>query len=497
MSPMPPVPPVPMGTRPDAAKSWPSPSSDEAALRAIAHAGQPLTGAPGELDDLVEEMGAARFALLGEATHGSHEFYETRAALTRRLIESHGVNAIAVEADWPDAWRVNCYVRGLPGGPDGRMDTHGAAALASFMRFPAWMWRNTVVLEFIEWLRAYNEGLPGDEQVGFYGIDLYSLYGSIDIVLRELGRTDPAAAARARARYACFEHFHQSTQAYAYAAHFDMAQTCEDAVVAQLVELQRAHSEALAKGERDRGRSLAHGPATDDVDARFHAEQNARVVRNAERYYRHMFGSRVSSWNLRDEHMAETIDALDGHLRTRRGGRPPKLAVWAHNSHLGDARATEMGAQGELNLGQLLRQRHGHDVFSLGFSTYTGTVTAAPAWGEPAQTEKVRPGLPDSTEGLLHEALFQAGGAPRLLLPLRGRAELAQALATPRLQRAIGVVYAPHTERQSHYFHARLPAQFDALLHIDTTRALEPLASAPLGVEAAPEEVPETYPSGT
>ena len=478
---------MPASTRLDAAIRS---SQDQAALLAIAHAGQPLSGAPGELDALIAEMGEARFTLLGEATHGSHEFYETRAALTRRLVESHGVNAIAVEADWPDAWRVNCYVRGLPGGPGGRMDTHGAAALGGFKRFPAWMWRNTVVLEFIEWLRAYNEGLPRDEQVGFYGLDLYSLYGSIDIVLRELDRTDPAAAARARDRYACFEHFRESTQAYAYAAHFDMAQSCEDAVVAQLVELQQAHGETLA-------RSLRDGQRDGDGDARFHAEQNARVVRNAERYYRHMFGSRVSSWNLRDQHMAETLDALDVHLQTRRGGRPPKIAVWAHNSHLGDARATEMGDQGELNLGQLLRQRHGREVFALGFSTYTGTVTAAPAWGEPAATEKVRPGLPDSIEGLLHEASFHASGAPRLLLPLRGRAELAQALATPRLQRAIGVVYAPQTERQSHYFHARLPSQFDALLHIDTTRALEPLASAQLGVEAAPFEVPETFPSGT
>jgi erythromycin esterase-like protein len=484
--------------------------SDQATLRAIAHAGQPLTGAPAELDELVTQMGAARFALIGEATHGSHEFYETRAAITRQLIESHSLNAIAVEADWPDAWRVNCYVRGLPGGPEGRADTHGAAALGGFSRFPAWMWRNTVVLEFIEWLRAYNEGLPGDEQVGFYGIDLYSLYGSIDTVLRELDKTDPAAAARARARYACFEHFRGNTQAYAYAAHFETAETCEDAVVAQLVELQQAHSAALAHGLRSAGSgagkhadmpaSVKGHPNDGDhagIDARFNAEQNARVVRNAERYYRHMFGSRVSSWNLRDQHMAETIDALDLHLRSRRGGRPPKLAVWAHNSHLGDARATEMGERGELNLGQLLRERHGREVFTLGFSTYTGTVTAAPGWGEPAQTERVRPALPDSTEGLLHEVLFHTSGAPRLLLPLRDQPELASALEAPRLQRAIGVVYAPQTERQSHYFDARLPEQYDALIHIDTTRALEPLASAPLGNELAPNEVPETYPSGT
>ena len=465
-------------------------ASDQAALLAIAHTAQTLTGAEGELEGLVEQMGAARFALMGEASHGTHEFYETRAALTRRLIESHGVNAVVVEADWPDAWRVNRYVRGQSGAPDGRNDTHGAAALEGFQRFPAWMWRNTVVLEFIEWLRAFNDGLPPDERVGFYGLDLYSLFASTGSVLRYLDQADPAAAARARSRYACFDHFRENSQAYAYAAHFDMSQSCEDAVVAQLAELQRSHSQRLAQGLASDERFGA------DADARFNAEQNARVVRNAEAYYRSMFGSRVSSWNLRDEHMAETVDALDVHLQTRRGGRPPKLVVWAHNSHLGDARATEMGAQGELNLGQLLRQRHGREVFTLGFSTYTGTVTAAPGWGEPAATERVRPGLPDSTEALLHDALFHTSGAPALLLPLRGKPELASALAAPRLQRAIGVIYAPHTERQSHYFHARLPDQFDALLHIDTTHALEPLASAAQADEAVHVEMPETFPSG-
>ena len=461
---------------------------DQAALLAIAHAAQTLSGAEDELEGLVEQMGAARFALIGEASHGTHEFYETRAALTRRLIESHAVNAVLVEADWPDAWRVNCYVRGLPGAPDGRADTHCAAALGGFQRFPAWMWRNTVVLEFVEWLRAYNEGLPPDERVGFYGLDLYSLFGSTGMVLRYLDRADPAAAARARSRYGCFDHFRENTQAYAYAAHFDMTQSCEDAVVEQLVELQRVRSERLTA-------DVADG----DADAHFNAEQNARVVRNAERYYRSMFGSRVSSWNLRDQHMAETVDALDAHLQKRRGGRPPKFAVWAHNSHLGDARATEMGEQGELNLGQLLRERHGREAFLLGFTTYTGTVTAAPGWGEPVATERVRPGLPDSIEALLHEALFHAGGAPSLWLPLSGKPELASALAEPRLERAIGVIYAPHTERQSHYFHVRLPEQFDALIHIDTTHALEPLASAAAAGDAQQQEkreMPETYPSG-
>ena len=471
---------MPLHTRSDIPNRSPL---DQAALQAIAQAAQPLTGAPREFDDLAAQMGAARFALMGEATHGSHEFHEARAAITRRMVESHGVNAIAVEADWTDAWRVNCYVRGLPAIPGGRADTHGAAALEGFARFPAWLWRNTVLLEFIEWLRAYNEGLPPDERVGFYGMDLYSLFASIDIVLHALDQADPAAATRVRARYAGFDHLREDTQAFAYATHFDMAPGLEDAVVAQLMARLRNHGRQLAEAV---AAVVAVGALPrDDVDAGFNAGQHARVLPGAEAYYRGMFGPRIAAWNLRERHMAETLDALDVHLQTRRDGRAPKFAVWAHSMHLGDARATAMGLEGERSLGQLLRQRHGRDVFVLGFSTYTGAVTAASGWGAPARAERLRPGLPDSVEGLLHETLFHTSGAPGLVLPLCDQPGLSGALAEPRLQRAIGVVYAPHTERQSHYFDTRLPDQFDVLVHIDTTHALEPLASAPLGARWA------------
>ncbi len=442
--------------------------ADEAVRR---HA-VPLADSVADDEALLALFSGCRFALLGEASHGSDEFYRERAALTQRLIVEHGVDAVAVEADWPDASRVNRYVRGIGS------DASGEAALADFERFPSWMWRNVVVLDFIEWLCTYNAALAPERRVGFYGLDLYSLFASIAAVLAYLDRTDPAAARRARNRYACFERFAEDSQAYGFATRFDLDASCEQAVVAQLREM-------IA-----RGGELAGGSAEgdDDDDALFHAEQNARLVMHAEAYYRAMFGSRVSSWNLRDRHMAETLDALDGHL-SRRAGRPARIAVWAHNSHLGDARATEMGERGELNLAQLVRERHGAAAVLLGFSTHHGTVTAASDWGDPAETKRVRPGLADSFEDLFHRA-----GGERFRLILRGNRELQQALAAPRLQRAIGVIYRPESERQSHYFQARLPRQFDAIVHLDETHAIVPLD--PQGGAESALEPPETYPSG-
>ena len=425
---------------------------------------QPLIGARNDYDRLVDWVGDAAFVLLGEASHGTHEFYRERARITQRLIAEKGFNAVAVEADWPDAFRVNRFVqwRGGDASPD--------EALAGFRRFPAWMWRNEVVHDFVAWLREHNRA--SQAQAGFFGLDLYSLFGSMAAVLRYLDKVDPDAARRARSRYACFDHFEEDSQAYGYAASFGMNEPCERVVVEQLLELQRRAAElARIDGEA----------ATEEF---FSAEQNARLVRNAEKYYRTMFGGRVSSWNLRDRHMAETLEALAGHLR-RRHGRA-KVVVWAHNSHLGDARATEMGRMGELNLGQLVRERHPADCVLVGFSTYGGTVTAADNWDEPARTKRVRPGLPGS-----YEDLFHATGSPRFVLwpkapglPDEARAE--------RLQRAIGVIYRPETERQSHYFHARLADQFDCLIHIDQTRALAPLER----VVARTDEPPETYPTG-
>jgi erythromycin esterase-like protein len=351
-------------------------------------------------------------------------------------------------------------------------DRDANAALSGFKRFPAWMWRNTVVLEFVEWLREYNAAQPEDRKVGFYGIDLYSLFTSIDAVLEYLDRADPAAAQRARARYRCFDHFDEDTQAYGYAASFGMSKTCEDQVVAQLEDLTRR------AGSRSNGRS--------EPDELFYAHQNARLVKNAEQYYRTMFRGRISSWNLRDRHMVETLQALDAHLA--RLGAPPRIAVWAHNSHLGDASATEMGDSGEWNVGQLMREAYPGDAVLIGLSTDHGTVTAASDWGGEAERKRVRPALPGS-----YEELFHGAGLERFLLRLRGNHRLAQPLEARRLQRAIGVIYLPETERISHYFHARLMHQFDAILHIDETRALTPLEP---GSGWLAEEAPETYPTG-
>ncbi|MBC5783554.1 erythromycin esterase family protein [Ramlibacter sp. USB13] len=416
---------------------------------------------------LVERLAGAKLALLGEASHGTHEFYAERAWLTQRLIRDHGFNAVVVEADWPDAWRVNRYVRW-------RSDDRGAEqALSGFERFPTWMWRNTVVRDFVEWLREHNHALPPSQQCGFYGMDLYSLYSSIRAVLDYLDRADPEAAQRARSRYACFDHYGEDSQAYGYAASFGMKSSCEDEVIQQLREMNRRSAEMFAASGEDRA----------DL---FFAQQNARLVRNAEEYYRTMFHGRVSSWNLRDSHMVETLQALEKHLENLHGH--VRMAVWAHNSHLGDASATEMGDIGEWNVGQLARDRWGDDAMLVGFSTHSGTVTAASEWDAAAERKRVRPGLPGSYEDLFHQV-----GEARFWLPLKGNAALRDLLQEKMLQRAIGVIYQPRTERQSHYFHTRLPAQFDAMIHIDHTRALEPLVREPLWHAG---EAAETYPSG-
>jgi erythromycin esterase-like protein len=433
-------------------------------------AARPLEGVGGDYDPLLEMVGGARFVLLGEASHGTHEFYAERAEITKRLIAEKGFTAVAVEADWPDAYRVNRYVRGESEDRDAR------AALGGFERFPVWMWRNTVVVEFVEWLRAYNEALPADApRVGFYGLDLYSLYTSIEAVLDYLDKVDPEAARRARGRYSCFEHFGEDAQSYAYAAAYGAAESCEPGVVEQLVELRRRASE------------LAGGDGRVARDEFFHAEQNARLVKNAEEYYRSMFRGRVESWNMRDRHMAETLDALVAHLSA--DGRDARVAVWEHNSHLGDARATEMGQGGEWNVGQLVRERYARDCVLVGMTTHRGTVTASSDWGEPGRRKRVRPALEGSYEALFHEA-----GPERFMLNLREPGAARDLLRQPRLERAIGVIYRPETERLSHYFNARLAEQFDAVLHFDETRAVEPLDAAPH--PSAGDEPPETYPTG-
>jgi erythromycin esterase-like protein len=441
--------------------------------QAVREAAHPLTGAAEDYNPLLNFIGDARFVLLGEASHGTHEFYRERAQVTKRLIKEKGFAAVAVEADWPDAYRVNRYVRARGS------DQESVDALAGFKRFPTWMWRNADVLDFIGWLRAHNDGLSSSAaKVGFYGLDLYSLHASIEAVLNYLDRVDPEAARRARYRYSCFEHFGEDTQAYGYAANFGLTESCEDEVLSQLIELRRRAADYASRDGHI---------AADDF---FFTEQNARLVKNAEEYYRSMFRGRVSSWNLRDRHMVETLEALVKHLEAQ-SGRAPKVVVWAHNSHLGDARATEMGEAGELNVGQLVRERHGNEAVLVGWSTYTGTVTAASNWDEPAERKRVRPALAGS-----YETLFHTVGLQRFLLTLRDENMTTEILRGPRLQRAIGVIYRPETERQSHYFHARLTEQFDALIHFDETRAVEPLERTARWQKGESGEVPETFPTG-
>lgn len=426
----------------------------------------PLDGAEA-YDQLVEMAGEARVVLLGEASHGTHEFYEQRALITRRLIDEAGFNAVAVEADWPDAYRVNRYVTGIGD------DRSPNEALSDFIRFPTWMWRNTDVTGFVGWLRNRNDAHAPERRAGFYGLDLYSLNGSIDAVLAYLDRVDPEAARRARFRYGCFEDFAEDPQSYGYSAEFGLSEACEREVIDQLVELRSRAADYV-----DRAGRLAAGEY-------FFAEQNARRVKNAEEYYRSMFRGRDESWNTRDRHMAETLGELSAWLHAEYGRS--RIVVWAHNSHIGDASKTESRARGELNLGQLARERHGAEAVLVGFTTYTGTVAAASDWGGPVETKRVRPALPESWEALFHDV-----ARPRFALITRENSRVGDVLAGERLERAIGVIYRPQSERTSHYFRADLVPQFDAVIHIGETRAVVLLErTAGWGVD-----MPETYPLG-
>jgi erythromycin esterase-like protein len=442
---------------------------EESPVSTLHGLGYPLGGGPADFDPLLDLIGSAPVVLLGEATHGTHEFYRVRAEITKRLIREKGFSAIAVEADWPDAWRVNRYVRGRPG------DDDATEALGGFVRFPQWMWRNADVLDFVGWLRAHNEGL-GDEgrMAGFYGLDLYSLHASMRAVLEYLEVVDPEAAGRAARRYACFDRFGQDPQVYGRATTLGLTPSCESEVLRQLRELQQRAGEYARRDGR-----LA-------PEDRFFAEQNARVVASAEQYYRAMFSSRAGSWNIRDGYMAAVLEELRSFLATQRPDA--RVVVWAHNSHLGDARATEMALQGEFNLGQLVRDRYGRKAILVGFTTSRGTVTAARDWDAPAERRTVVPALEGSVEALLHETF-----GDNRFFDLRTPNGARRALTPPRLERAIGVVYRPETERMSHYFHASLAHQFDALFHYDATRAVEPLSRTPLW-EQGDMEPAETWP---
>jgi erythromycin esterase-like protein len=396
-------------------------------------------------------VGDARFVLIGEASHGTHEFAATRADMTRGLIEDLGFCAVAVEADWPDAYRVDRFVRGRSD------DADAEQALRGFARFPAWVWRNTVAADFVAWLRERNDRIGNERgRAGFYGLDLYSRYRSIEQVIAHLDRVDPAAAARAREVYTFGEHAaSDGGPPYGHVAAFGAGESCEQELIERLVELQRRTFEDVARDG-----------LSDDVLVYGH---DAAAASAAESYYRTMFAGHVPSWNLRDRHMADTLETLADHL-TQQRGRPARIVVWAHNSHVGDARATEQASRGELTLGQLTRRRHRDDTLLLGFTTTTGTVAAADHWGGPAERRRVRMALPDSVEGLLHDM-----SEPSLLLRFDAAPRARDVLRSARLERDIGVVYRPATERRSHYFRARVADQFDVVVHVDHTQAIEPL----------------------
>jgi erythromycin esterase-like protein len=431
-----------------------------------------LDGSSRPYDRILANVGDARFVLLGEASHGTHEFYRERAHLTRRLIEECGFDAVAVEADWPDAWRVHRWIRGRGA------DRSASEALGGFTRFPQWMWRNADVELFAGWL---HEHAP---HVGFYGLDLYSLHASIDLVLGYLDRVDPEAAKRARARYACFDPFGRDADAYAHAAGLDLAPSCEREVTEQLLDMRARRMRGAREASSD-----ADGDDEEEAELAFQADENARLVKDAEAYYRSMFRGAVVTWNLRDRHMVDTLASITEHL-DRRLGRPCKIVVWAHNSHVGDARATEMRIIGETNVGELVRERYGRDAFLIGFTTYGGTVTAAIEWGERPRHMVLEPAIADSHELMLHE-IAETLGSPNIVVLPRESPRVERALGKERLERALGVVYRVHTERESHWLRARLAEQFDAVIHIDRTSAVVPLDPLP---EGTPEDLPDTYP---
>jgi protein-L-isoaspartate(D-aspartate) O-methyltransferase len=411
------------------------------------------------LDALMERIGNSRVVLLGEASHGTAEFYEMRARITQELIEKKGFNIVAVEADWPDAAHIDHYIHGTE--PDPLMESK------PFSRFPTWMWANHSVLEFSHWLKAHNEKTSAPEnQVGFYGLDLYSLFSSIEAVLNYLEKVDPKTAEVARVRYGCLKPWANDPGMYGQVVITKQYRECEEDVIATLQDLlQKRIDYSMADGEKF-----------------FDAEQNARLVANAERYYRTMYYAENNSWNQRDQHMFDTLQSV---LAFR--GPQSKAVVWEHNSHVGDARATQMSARGELNIGQLTRQAYGDKAYNIGFGTDHGTVAAATEWGGPMEIKQVQPSHIDSYERVCHEV-----ATDNFLLPLRQPLKeiTRKKLLAERLERAIGVIYRPETELQSHYFYASLPNQFDEYIWFDETRAIKPLTRETM------KGMPDTYPFG-
>jgi len=408
-----------------------------------------------DLHPSLERIGDAKIVLLGEASHGTSEFYRMRERISQELITRKGFRFVAIEGDWPDVARLDHYVRHFEYPP---------SEWTAFARFPTWMWRNKEVRSFVDWLHSYNAGRTAGERVAIYGLDLYSLYTSIVLVLKYLDEVDPGSARIARQRYGCLTPWQADPATYGHATLTGAYRTCEKEVVLMLQDILHKQSDYAAH----------------DGERFMDVVQNARLVTDAERYYRNMYYGSRASWNLRDTHMFETLKTLlDFH------GPQAKAIIWAHNSHVGDAAATEMSARGEYNIGHLCREEFGNSAYSIGFGTHSGTVAAASDWDGPMEVKKVLPSLTQSYERLCHET-----GRPRFILPLRVRSAAAEKLAKPRLERAIGVIYRPETELASHYFQAVLPAQFDEYIWFNESRAVTPFETKEL------EGLPDTYPFG-
>lgn len=425
-----------------------------------------------EIEDIykpvLDLVGDAQFVLLGESTHGTHEFYEIRAGLTKQLIKKKHFNTIAIEGDWPDTYRINRFIM------DDKKIKSVTDSLEGFKRFPTWVWRNKVIEAFLKWIHSYNHKLEETKRIGFYGLDLYSLNTSIGVVINYLKQVDKEAAIRAIERYSCFDHFKEELQSYGYANALGITRSCEDEVIRQLIDLHKNSYKYLKE----------NGIKQEEF---FNAQQNARLIKNAEKYYRSMFGDQALSWNIRDTHMAETLDTLVKHI-TKTTGRLTKIVVWAHNSHIGDARATEIGKnRSEVNLGQLAREKYGSKVVLIGFLTYSGTVTAATQWDSVAERKYVRPALSGSYEDYFHRL-----NIPNFFINLQSYKHSSD-IPDNNLERAIGVIYRPQTERASHYFFSSIKEQFDGVIYMDKTRALEPLERTAIWHHG---EVFETFPSG-
>jgi erythromycin esterase-like protein len=438
---------------------WRGASPDAQLIEEIRSLAQPLRAAA-DLDRLVDAIGDSRYVLLGEASHGTSEFYTWRAEISKRLITEKGFSFIAVEGDWPDCYSVNRYVKGLSA-------ESAESVLHAFSRWPTWMWANREIVALAEWMHDHNVTLPADKQAGFYGLDVYSLWESMHAVLDYLERIDPQRARNARRAYACFEPYEDDAQEYARATVL-VPTSCEAEAVSILSALRRKAPEF-----RDDGR-----------DAYFNAEQNALVARNAELYYRTMVRGGATSWNVRDNHMVETLNRLMEHH-----GRNAKAIVWEHNTHIGDARFTDMARSGMVNVGQLVRQEHEREgVVLVGFGSYRGSVIAGQEWGAPME----RMTVPDAREGSYEHAMKSAGIGDSLFIFPKGGADEASELREPRGHRAIGVVYDPRTEHWGNYVPTILPGRYDAFIYLEQTKALDPLHMR----VRYDGEVPETFPSG-